>query len=296
MLHIPSVLTLAAPPPRIALPLIVDSPHSGRNYPQDFNSVLPTAILARGEDRYLDWLFANTTNYGAYFLQAHFPRSYIDPNRASNDLDPELFEHENWTEQLCISEKNRQGYGLIWRFCPPHLALYDRLLSGEEVRLRIENYWRPYQLALKNLYDRLQGEFGCVFHINCHSMPSAAVGVGGADIVLGDRNGESCSKSLQMFLLQTFEREGFSVAVNNPYRGDYLISAYANKQAGREALQIEVNRALYLDEDKGCLQADAIDLRTRLEIVLANLVSYVTNFTKTKQNKNRAPKQAYGAL
>ena len=296
MLHIPSVLTLAAPPPRIALPLILDSPHSGRHYPQDFNSVLPTAILARGEDRYLDWLFSNSTSYGAYFLQAHFPRSYIDPNRASNDLDPALFDHENWREPLYISEKTRQGYGLIWRFCPPNLALYDRLLSGEEVRLRIENYWRPYQRALKNLYDRLQGEFGCVFHINCHSMPSSAVGVGGADIVLGDQNGKSCSNALQVFLRQTFEREGFSVAVNDPYRGDYLISAYANKQAGREALQIEVNRALYLDEYRGCLQAGAADLRMRLEIVLAALVSYVANFTKTKQNHNRLAKQAYSAL
>lgn len=296
MLHIPSVLTLAAPTPRIALPLILDSPHSGRNYPQDFNSVLPTAILARGEDRYLDWLLANSTSYGVYFLQAHFPRSYIDPNRASNDLDPALFDHENWKEPLCTSEKTRQGYGLIWRFCPPNLALYDRLLSGEEVRLRIENYWQPYQRTLKSLYDRLQGEFGCVFHINWHSMPSSAVGVGGADIVLGDRNGNSCSNSLQVFLRQAFEREGFSVAINDPYRGDYLISAYANKRAGREALQVEVNRALYLDEYSGCLQAGAVNLRKRLEIVLVALVSYVTNFAKSKKKCNRSVKQAYATL
>ena len=280
MLHIPSVLSLAAPSLPIALPLILDSPHSGREYPNDFKTVLPSTTLIRGEDRHLDWLFANSTHYGAYFLQAYFPRSYIDPNRAIDDLDSTLFESGNWSEPLYPSEKTQQGYGLIWRFCPPGLAIYNRLLSRQEVILRIENYWQPYQSTLKNLYDHLQGKFGCVFHINCHSMPSAAVGIGGADIVLGNRNGTSCSPALLEFILQAFEHEGFSVAINEPYSGAYLISAYANKQAAREAVQIEVNRALYMNENNCCLQERATDLRLRLEAVITAIASYVSGFIK----------------
>ncbi len=280
MLHIPSVLTLTAPTTEQALPLIVDSPHSGRDYPEDFRALAPRPLLERAEDRHVDWLFEGSPRCGAYFLQAHFPRSYIDPNRADDDLDPHILHIEEGKRRpkLAPSEKTRQGYGLIWRFCPPGVPLYDRKLSDAEVRSRTENYWQPYHRTLKGLYDRLQGEFGCVFHLNAHSMPASAVGRGGADIVLGDRKGESCSLAWRQCLQHAFQQEGFSVALNEPYQGAHLIAAYANKNARREALQIEINRALYLDETNGALNPEARELRVRLQAVLARAGTYVAKF------------------
>ena len=282
MLHIPSVLTLTAPTSQQALPLIVDSPHSGRDYPEDFQTLAPRALLERVEDKHVDWLFEDSPRFGAYFLQAHFPRSYIDPNRAEDDLDPDLLhlEGSEARKQLSPSAKTQQGYGLIWRYCPPGLPLYDRKLSQAEVRTRQENYWQPYHRALKRLYDRLQGEFGCVFHLNAHSMPASAVGRGGADIVLGDRRGESCSTAWRQYMQQAFEREGFSVALNEPYQGAHLIKAYANKNARREALQIEINRALYLDETNATLKPEAHELRLRLQAVLACTAAHIANLIK----------------
>ena len=282
MLHIPSVLTLTAPLSEQALPLIVDSPHSGRDYPEDFRTLAPRALLERAEDRHVDWLFESSPRYGAYFLQAHFPRSYIDPNRAEDDLDPDLLhlEEKEARQQLSPSAKTQQGYGLIWRYCPPGLPLYDRKLSTAEVQTRKENYWQPYHRALKQLYDRLQGEFGCVFHLNAHSMPASAVGQSGADIVLGDRRGESCSLAWRQCVEQAFAKEGFSIALNEPYQGAHLIQAYANKNARREALQVEINRALYLDETSAALKPEAEELRTRLQAVLAHTAAYVANLVK----------------
>ncbi len=279
MLHIPSVLTLTAPAREQALPLIVDSPHSGRDYPEDFRTRAPQALLERAEDRYVDWLFEGSPRCGAYFLQAHFPRSYIDPNRAEDDLDFDLLhlEEGKFHKPLSPSAKTQQGYGLIWRYCPPGLPLYDRKLSTAEVCARQENYWQPYHRALKQLYDRLQGEFGCVFHLNAHSMPASAVGRDGADIVLGDRRGDSCSSAWRQCVQRAFEREGFSVAINEPYQGAYLIEAYANKSARREALQVEINRALYLDETNATLKPEARELRARLQAVLVRSAAYVAN-------------------
>ena len=282
MLHIPSVLTLTAPAARQALPLIVDSPHSGRDYPEDFLTLAPRALLERAEDRHVDWLFEDSPRFGAYFLQAHFPRSYIDPNRAEDDINPDLlYLEEGKTRQpLSPSSRTQQGYGLIWEYCPPGLPLYDRKLSQSEVHARKENYWQPYHRTLKQLYDRLQGEFGCVFHLNAHSMPTSAVGPDGADIVLGDRKGDSCSTTWRQCIQNAFEREGFSVALNKPYQGAHLIEAYANKSARREALQIEINRALYLDETKAALKPEAHELRLRLQAVLACTAGYVANLVE----------------
>ena len=282
MLHIPSVLTLIAPATEQALPLIVDSPHSGRDYPEDFRTLASQALLERAEDRHVDWLFEGSPRCGAYFLQAHFPRSYIDPNRAEDDLDADLLHIADGEPRqlLSPSAKTQQGYGLIWRYCPPGLPLYDRKLSGAEVRTRKENYWQPYHRTLKQLYDRLQGEFGCVFHLNAHSMPASAVGRGGADIVLGDRRGDSCSNAWRQCIQHAFEREGFSIAINDPYQGAHLIEAYANKNARREALQVEINRALYLDETTATLKAEAVELRVRLQAVLARAAAYVATLVE----------------
>ena len=282
MLHIPSVLTLSAPTTEQALPLIVDSPHSGRDYPEDFSTLAPRALLERAEDRHVDWLFEGSPRCGAYFLQAHFPRSYIDPNRAADDLDPDLLRVEEGEARppLSPSAKTQQGYGLIWRYCPPGLPLYDRKLSVGEVRARQENYWQPYHRTLKRLYDRLQGEFGCVFHLNAHSMPASAVGRGGADIVLGDQRGDSCSIAWRQCIQHACEQEGFSVAINEPYQGAHLIKAYANKSARREALQVEINRALYLDEKNATLNSDAQEVRVRLQAVLARIATYVANLVE----------------
>ena len=191
--HIPAVLTLtrAEDIGVPEAPVLLDSPHSGTNYPADFGTSVPLEILRRMEDAYVDDLYGDATRKGASLLCAEFPRCYIDPNRGSDDLDWRLMS-DRWPGDINPTEKTRLGHGLIWRSCPGDRSMYDRLLSVEEVANRIDQYWRPYHQALEGEMSRLFSRFGAVWHINCHSMPSAsspfmpgAVGGRRADIVLG---------------------------------------------------------------------------------------------------------------
>jgi len=236
------------------IPLLVDSPHSGTDYPDDFRAAAPRDLLAQAEDTHVDRLAASAPRHGATFLAARFPRSYIDVNRALDDIDPALLDG-TWPTPLNPGEKTDLGIGLIRKVASPGVPVYDRLLSVAEVQARIDRFYRPYHDALAGELDRLHAAFGQVAYIDWHSMKS----VGNAatpdpgrrrpDVVLGDRKGTACDGALTELVAEAFRARGFSVAVNDPYQGARLVILHGRPAEGRHALQVELNRALYMDEE-----------------------------------------------
>lgn len=234
------------------VPVVFDSPHSGAVYPGDFNHIIPLDKIRRAEDMYVDELFGDAPTHGATLIAALFPRSYIDPNRSLEDLDPELLA-DSWPGPVRPGEKARLGHGLIWRLCPPDMNLYIEKLSPDQVRRRIDGYWRPYHEALRKALDDLYMRFDAVWHINCHSMPSMARGPflnggGQPDFVLGDRDGTTAAPDFVHLVRDCLRGMGYSVKINDPYKGVELVRAYSNPARGRHSLQIEINRAIYMDE------------------------------------------------
>ncbi len=280
--RIPGVLRLERPRATV-LPLVLDSPHSGTDYPADFGYVVPRAAVRRAEDTYVDELFADAPAKGASLLAALFPRSYIDANRSLLDLDPDLLA-EPWPEPVEPGEKARLGHGLIWRLCPPDLAMYDRKLTVAEVQGRIERFWKPYHATLRRLLDETHKRFGAVWHLNCHSMPSVSTpnspegaGVRRADIVLGDRDGTTCSRDFREAVRETLVGLGYKVKVNDPYKGVEIIRAYSDPAARRHGLQIEINRALYMNEATFEKTAGFEGLKADLERLVEAIGDYVAS-------------------
>ncbi|MGH6621694.1 MAG: N-formylglutamate amidohydrolase [Alphaproteobacteria bacterium] len=234
------------------VPVVFDSPHSGAAYPSDFNHIIPLDKIRRAEDMYVDELFGDAPGQGATLIAALFPRSYIDPNRSLEDLDPELLA-DSWPGVVRPGEKARLGHGLIWRLCPPDMNLYIEKLSPEQVRRRIDGYWRPYHAALRKALDDLYMRFDAVWHVNCHSMPSMARGPflnggGQPDFVLGDRDGTTAAPEFVHLVRDCLREMGYTVKINDPYKGVELVRAYSNPARRRHSLQIEINRAIYMDE------------------------------------------------
>jgi N-formylglutamate deformylase len=237
-----------------AVPLVLDSPHSGHHMPPDFGSLRTAAELRDGEDCFIDELYAPATASGVPLLAAQFPRTYLDPNRHAGDVDLELLA-EPWPHEHQPSGKARIGKALVWRTLDDGRPIYDRRLGVAEVQHRIEHYHRPYHERLKALLDAAHERHGVVFHINCHSMNavSGKMGEGGpgiprADIVLGDRDGTSCEPAFTHFVRDFLVRCGYEVRVNHPFKGVELVRAYADPAAGRHSLQLEVNKRLYMHD------------------------------------------------
>ncbi|MDB5492412.1 MAG: N-formylglutamate amidohydrolase [Micavibrio sp.] len=250
----PGIYTILRPS-GVERPLIFDSPHSGHNYPDDFNHACPRDALLRAEDNEVDILFADVTQAGASLLTALFPRTYIDVNRAEDDIDTELLA-ERWPGPLNPTSRSYAGIGLLRRLVKPGIPVYDRALTVAEVRARIGNYYHPYHAALRSLLDDAHYRFGKVWHINCHSMPSSSAAVTNGvlsmqpDFVLGDRDGTSCDLGFTHFLRDALRTMGYRVAINNPYKGVELVRRSANPAEGRHSIQIEISKGLYWDENK----------------------------------------------
>ena len=240
-------------PAAAEVPLVLDSPHSGTAMPADFRSVRTEAELREGEDCFIDELYRPAAARGVPLLAALFPRTYLDPNRAATDIDPELLA-EPWPEPLAASAKARIGKALVWRTLDADKPIYDRRLTLAEMRARIERCHRPYHETLRALLDGAHARFGAVWHINCHSMgPETSVlieGVDGlprADIVLGDRDGTSCAPEFTAFVREMLAGFGYDVRVNDPFKGVELVRAWSDPAAGRHSLQLEINKRLYMD-------------------------------------------------
>lgn len=258
-------------------PLLLDSPHSGTIYPDDFKPCVSQATLDRVVDAHVDELYSAAPDMGATFIRALFPRSYIDVNRASDDIDPRMI-RGFWPGMLRPSEKSRLGHGLIWSICPPGIAMYDCLLEAADVRRRVKGYWMPYHEAIRDEMERLYARFGAVWHINCHSMPEtsspplAGSIIGGrADMVLGDRDGASCAGWFTAMVRDILTDLGYQVMLNDPYKGAELVRAYSDPPHDRHSLQIEINRAIYMDEATGGKHSGFAKLRQDLTVFVERL-------------------------
>ena len=233
-----------------AMPLVLDSPHSGSLYPDDFTFCCPLTVLRRAEDAYVDELFGAAPDLGATLIGAFFPRSYLDVNRAAADLDPGLLAAA-WPNHLSLRPATRVG--LVRRYAQAGVPIYDRKLHPEEVLARVERYHAPYHRALDEACDRLHAQFGAVWHINCHSMPSTGNRQFGrkgehGDFVLGDRDGTTCAPEFTDFVTRTLRGMGYEVHVNDGYKGVEIVRRQGRPGERRHSLQIEIDRALYMDQ------------------------------------------------
>lgn len=258
------------PAAETALPLVCDSPHSGCDYPDDFDSCQPLTALRQVEDSHVDALWAGAPAVGASLLAARFPRSYIDANRELDDLDAGLLD-ASWPLALRPGLQTRQGHGLIWRQLGPGQPLYRRPLTVAEVQGRIEQCWRPYREALWAALQAAWRRHGKVWHLNLHSMP-AQRGVP-ADVVLGDRDGRSCEPALTALVEAQLRAEGLSVARNRPYKGAALVAWAGAPDEGRHSLQIELRRGLYMNERTREPHAGFAPLRAALDRCLRALAA-----------------------
>jgi N-formylglutamate amidohydrolase len=241
-------------PAAAALPLVLDSPHSGRQFPDDFGAAVSEAELREGEDCFVDELYAAGPEMGVPLLAALWPRTYLDPNRHAGDVDLDLIEGQ-WSGEYRPSGKAKVGKALIWRTLEDGRPIYSRKLGIDTVLRRISAFHGPYHEAIQILLNETHARFGRVYHINCHSMRSVAGkqsddGAGNvrADFVLGDRDGTSCDAAFTEFVRQALAGMGYAVKVNDPYKGVELVRAYSDPKAGRHSLQIEINKRLYMDE------------------------------------------------
>ena len=243
-------------PDEQTIPFIFASPHSGRRYSTAFieASRLTPVMLRRSEDSFIDELFSKAPNYGAPLLKATFPRAYVDPNREPFELDPTMFEDQLPDYVNTDSVKISAGLGTVARVVINGENIYRKKLKFSEIKRRVESFYFPYHQALQRLIENTRIKFGFCILIDCHSMPS----IGGpmdddmdnnrVDIVLGNNHDASCAPQLLSYTSASLKRQGLSICRNKPYSGGYTTCHYGKPDKGVHALQIEVNRSLYMDE------------------------------------------------
>ena len=251
-------------PARQTVPFVFASPHSGRRYPQSLldQTQLDTTTLRRSEDAFVDELFAGVVALGAPLLAAQFPRAFLDVNRGIAELDPAMFDHALDMKVDIPTPRVAAGLGVIPRIVRDGAEIYRAKLSGEDAQARLDQLYKPYHRALAGLMEETRRHFGVAVLIDCHSMPSA---LAVPDMVLGDRYGAACAPVLSNRAEAAFSRARFSVARNTPYAGGHTTVQYGRAASGFHALQIEINRALYLDEDKIAKKPSFENVKARLE-------------------------------
>ena len=275
--------------PKHPLPVVYDSPHSGTIWPAGFAVDCARDALHRIEDRYIDDLFAAAPTHDATLLRALFPRCYIDVNRARDDIDVHLLA-DVWPAEkygpISPTPRSDAGIGLIPRLIRPGTPIYNHKIGAEEVMHRIMTCYDPYHAALKSLLEEAYYHFGQFWHINCHSMPSASAFpktnitiMGGkavpSDIVLGDRDGTTCSREFMAVLRDFWLSLGYRVTINDPFKGVELVQRYAQPTRGRNSVQIEFNRALFMDEETGEKSKNYAKLQEQIQRMMAFVSEYV---------------------
>jgi N-formylglutamate amidohydrolase len=268
-------------PLRQTVPLVFASPHSGRDYPAEFvaASRLDPNSLRRSEDSFVDELFAAAPGAGAPLISALFPRAFCDPNREAYELDPAMFtgplpEHANTR-----SPRVAAGLGTIARVVASGAEIYSGRLPVSEVEHRIGRFYQPYHARLRELVDRSRVLFGWSLLIDCHSMPSIGgpmdhdSGLSRVDVVLGDCFAASCSPVFTQLVEDSFRALGYRVVRNTPYAGGFTTRHYGRPRHGSHALQIELNRGLYMDEGTHERNAGFANLQADVEKVVQALAS-----------------------
>jgi N-formylglutamate amidohydrolase len=271
------------------LPLVVASPHSGADYPEDLlaASRLDALTLRRSEDCFVDALFAAAPGLGAPLLAARFPRAYLDVNREPWELDPAMFADPLPNFVNTRSPRVRMGLGTIARIVASGEEIYARKLRFAEARRRVEGLYQPYHNQLRRLVEASEAAFGGYLLIDCHSMPSAA-GAGGrqdgaADIVLGDYHGTSCAPRLVEAVRLFLAGRGFAVSLNIPYAGGFTTGHYGSPRRGGHALQIEISRALYMDERQYTRKPGFDTIAADMTALVAHLGQLVEDYFGTSR-------------
>jgi N-formylglutamate amidohydrolase len=264
------------------LPVILNSPHSGRCYPGDFlaSSRLDEKAIRRSEDSYVDELITPAAALGCTLLKANFPRAWLDVNREPYELDPKMFAGSLPTYANVRSVRVAGGLGTIARIVSESEEIYARPLSVDDALARIDGVYKPYHRALRQVVLDTRTEFGVAVLIDCHSMPSTVRGTHGRvrpDIVLGDRYGTSCAPELTDFATRVLSGLGYAVSRNKPYAGGFITEHYGQPARGLHAVQVEFNRSLYMDEKTlaqsahfGKLASDVAKLVAALGAALAD--------------------------
>lgn len=261
-----------AEPPAQTVPFVFASPHSGRRYPTSLvaRSRLDALTLRRSEDAFVDQLFAGVIALGAPLLAAEFPRAFVDVNRGSGELDAAMFDAAPGVPVDHPSPRVTAGLGVIPRIVRDGAEIYQSPLKAAEARQRLEGFYAPYHAALAGLLAATHARFGTAVLVDCHSMPSA---LSVPDIVLGDRYGTSAAPALIRWAQDAFTAQGFSVARNVPYAGGHTTLHYGRGNAPSHALQVEINRGLYLEEDRIVPKPSFEAVKTRLQTALARLTA-----------------------
>ena len=272
--------------------LVLDSPHSGTRYPADFGYACHLADLRCAEDTHVEKLYAFAPALGASWVEAHFPRSYLDANRNTTEIDTAML-NAPWPgpieQDAALMGKVRLGKGLIWRALDNGEPIYNRPLAVAEVEARIRHCWQPYHAAVAAAIDAAHQRCGYSIHINCHSMPAVAAsfatdfpGEAHADFVVGDRDGTSASPALSRLVCAHLSALGYSVAYNHPYKGVELVRRYSNPALQRHSLQLEINRKLYMNEETLDITAGFAPLQQHLEGLVKALLAVDTRSLPTE--------------
>ncbi len=268
------------------IPFVYNSPHSGRIYPASFLAVsrLDERTIRRSEDTFVDELFMRCVERGAPLLRAHFPRAWLDVNREPYELDPKMFAGDLPSYCNVRSTRAAGGLGTIARVVAEHHEIYAKPLEVTEGLTRIESVYRPYHETLRRLVAETHAKFGLAVLVDGHSMPSSVKSReirSRPDFVIGDRHGTSCAPEISESAAAFIRARGYSVTLNKPYAGGFITEHYGRPKRGLHALQIEVNRGLYMDELRfekspgfSRLQGDIGELAATLARVTIDLAAF----------------------
>ncbi len=264
--------------------LVLDSPHSGTDYPADFKFACDFMALRTAEDTHVEKLYDFAPALGVHWVEAFFPRSYLDANRNTTEMDVSLLDAD-WPGAVetdpKIMSKVRLGKGLIWRTTDDGAPIYQRKLSVAEVQARIETCWQPYHAAVAKAIEAAHAAHSYSIHINCHSMPAMSTasatdfpGEAHADFVVGDREASTASAALSQLVCDHLRGLGYDVAYNHPYKGVELVRRYSDPAAERHSIQLEINRKLYMNEQ-------TLEITEGLEPLKISLQSLIALLLKT---------------
>ena len=282
-------------PEALTSPIVFASPHSGQAFTADFSDACIADIMdiRRIEDAYVDQLVGNATKLGAPLIAANVSRACLDLNRAANEIDQVMLSKPIEYPRPHRTPRVIAGLGCIPRVAFAGSPIYGRKLAPEDVFERLESVYHPYHNTLETLIDKTRKTFGMSILVDCHSMPSQTeTGAPVADIVLGDRYGAACSEQIIKQLETSFRTRGYQVARNAPYAGGHVTVMHGRPDRQRHAVQIEINRRLYLDEHRVMLTNGFKALQQDLDKIFNELHVFAGELAQGRKLKSlvsRAP-------
>lgn len=268
-------------PNTLTTPLVLSSPHSGRNYLPSFlaQTQLSKRQLRQSEDCYVDRIIEPLTNYGVPMIAAEFPRIYLDLNRGPDEWPPQILAMRKdgpWP----VTTRARAGLGVVPLRIGPDVDIYPHKITGALIEGRLGALYYPYHQALQNLLLRANQQFGHALLLDCHSMPGRdTAGNARVDIVLGNCHGDSCAPETIAFIEAAFTALGYSVMCNHPYAGGYITSHYGQPCDNIEAVQIELNKDLYMDANTLKPHAGMTKLMADMKTVILQVRDYLNTAT-----------------